>query len=189
MKSNQQFKTITDQNGRRQWKINDFIAPTPEMYQASLQKRKDPKKTVKPIENRKINLHLADKVGKTLIVAKEGMAGFSCDKCGVSFNDSIAYLDHINGRDHHRVEGISMAVEKVGVDRVKAKLEDIRRQKEKQEEVAETFEEIDKRLERQEKAEKCQKKKKKKVEEVEEKDVEEEEIFAFGLPTHFECKK
>lgn len=41
--------------------------------------------------------------------------------------DSNAYYDHINGKKHNRMLGMSMVVERVGLDRVKAKLAGLKR--------------------------------------------------------------
>ena len=47
---------------------------------------------------RETGLGLEQQVNKvTLISAKdEGSRGFKCDQCGVSYNDNLSYLDHLN---------------------------------------------------------------------------------------------
>ena len=49
-------------------------------------------------------------------------SAFYCDSCKCSLKDSQAWFDHINGKKHNQLLGMSMIVEKVSVDRVKAKL-------------------------------------------------------------------
>ena len=51
--------------------------------------------------------------------------GLHCAVCGVTFRDSHAYLDHVNGKTHNRALG--MNVVKSTPDEVKDKLMDIRR--------------------------------------------------------------
>ena len=41
--------------------------------------------------------------------------------------DSQAWYDHINGKKHNQMLGMSMVVEKVSVDRVKARLAGLKR--------------------------------------------------------------
>merc|ERR1712099_8335 len=50
-------------------------------------------------------------------------AGFYCSVCHCVLKDSITYLDHINGKWHQHTLGMSMRVEKVGVDKIRAKID------------------------------------------------------------------
>ena len=64
--------------------------------------------------------------------------GFYCSICRASFTSSDAYLDHCNGRLHLRNTGTSHRVERVDqVDRVKARLESLSRQKKHTESIIE----------------------------------------------------
>ena len=49
-------------------------------------------------------------------------SAFHCDTCKCSLKDSVAWFDHINGKRHNQLLGMSMVVEKVSIDRVKNKL-------------------------------------------------------------------
>mmetsp|Transcript_9028 Transcript_9028/g.8054 ORF Transcript_9028/g.8054 Transcript_9028/m.8054 type:complete len:225 (+) Transcript_9028:52-726(+) len=81
---------------------------------------------------RQSKLDLESKVGKVEII-KSGEAntshgpGYWCEVCQCLLKDSIGYLDHINGKKHQRALGFSMRVERVGADRVKDKIESLKR--------------------------------------------------------------
>lgn len=77
----------------------------------------------------------SDKIGKILIIEKEGKIsgvkssttsshGFHCATCNASFTSSDAFLDHCNGKVHQKNLGVSLKVQRVDeVDRVKARLQ------------------------------------------------------------------
>lgn len=44
---------------------------------------------------------------------------YYCDVCKVGCKDSLTFLDHLNGRSHNKLLGMSMVVEKVSVDKIK----------------------------------------------------------------------
>lgn len=48
--------------------------------------------------------------------------GYHCTVCDCILRDSMTWLDHLNGKKHQRNLGMSMRVENVGVETVKAKL-------------------------------------------------------------------
>lgn len=78
-------------------------------------------------------IDLEGKVGRVEIIkpnsveAARGGAGYFCEVCACLLKDSVAYLDHINGKRHQRALGYSMRVERVDVDTVKNRLENIKR--------------------------------------------------------------
>ena len=51
----------------------------------------------------------------------------------MQLKDSNAWYDHINGKKHNQMLGMSMVVERVGVDKVKAKLAGLKRNREEKE--------------------------------------------------------
>lgn len=56
--------------------------------------------------------------------------GWHCRVCDCYLKDSMTYLDHVNGRKHQRALGYSMRIERVGVDSVKRKMEELVKLKE-----------------------------------------------------------
>ncbi len=52
----------------------------------------------------------------------EQASAFFCELCKCALKDSTAWFDHINGKKHNRLKGMSMVVERVDVDKVRAKL-------------------------------------------------------------------
>jgi Zinc-finger double-stranded RNA-binding len=59
----------------------------------------------------------------------ESQSVFFCKVCKVQLKDSNAWYDHINGKKHNQMLGMSMVVERVGVDKVREKLAGLKRQK------------------------------------------------------------
>ncbi len=70
-------------------------------------------------------------VGKQITITKDSKAeeasAFYCELCKCSLKDSTAWYDHINGKKHNRLKGMSMIVERVDVDRVRAKLDSLKK--------------------------------------------------------------
>lgn len=81
---------------------------------------------------RQSKIDLDEKVGKVEII-KPGEAnsshgpGFWCEVCQCLLRDSASYLNHVNGKSHLRQLGYSMRVERVDADRVKERLEALKR--------------------------------------------------------------
>ena len=54
--------------------------------------------------------------------APRWQAGYYCEVCDVTLQDSITWLDHINGQKHQRNMGMSMRVECSTLEQVKARI-------------------------------------------------------------------
>lgn len=57
----------------------------------------------------------------------EAQSVFYCKTCKVQLKDSASWYDHINGKKHNQMLGMSMVVERVGLDRIKEKLAGLKR--------------------------------------------------------------
>ena len=53
---------------------------------------------------------------------KNGESAFFCETCGVQMTDSQAWLSHINGRNHNRLLGMSLDVERTPAAKVAARI-------------------------------------------------------------------
>ena len=79
------------------------------------------------LKARDFEVDLASKLNKsqmqsvTMPLSQQG--GYYCEVCDCILKDSLAYLDHINGKYHNRALGMSMDVERATVDEVKKRLE------------------------------------------------------------------
>eukprot|EP00612_Vaucheria_litorea_P005913 CAMPEP_0171460558 /NCGR_PEP_ID=MMETSP0945-20130129/5378_1 /TAXON_ID=109269 /ORGANISM="Vaucheria litorea, Strain CCMP2940" /LENGTH=228 /DNA_ID=CAMNT_0011986769 /DNA_START=6 /DNA_END=692 /DNA_ORIENTATION=+ len=83
------------------------------------------------LKARESKIDLDSKLNKTQVVTSSttgsGQGGYWCEVCKCILKDSIAYLDHINGKKHLRTLGFSMRVEKSSADAVREKLEQLKR--------------------------------------------------------------
>jgi len=157
-----------DAMGRRIWDKDFFTQKAMDNIMMGPQKvgrRKDP---VVPLpssqrtylKQRTSDLELDRNLGQSKVITqhtiKPMQGGYWCSVCECLIKDSSAYLEHVNGRRHNRNLGMNMKVEKVGVDRVKAKLAAMRKEPE-----AVDAEDITARLEALEKLEEEKKRRKK----------------------------
>ena len=134
------------------------------------------------LQRRTDDLNIDAQEGKRKMVTattmKKMQGGYWCTVCECMLKDSLTWLDHINGRRHNRLLGMNMKVERVGVDRVKERIEALGKKTEEDEDV--DVRARLKELEEQEADRKRRKKenKKKKKAEVEEKF--QNDIFRFS---------
>ncbi|KAL7409097.1 hypothetical protein BDY24DRAFT_445177 [Mrakia frigida] len=90
-------------------------------------------KATKLLEQRTAPLELENNLGKTMIVNNPGgrgagQPGFYCDICKRVSKDSIAYLDHLNGRTHLRRLGQTTSVARSSLDQVRTRIALLRSQ-------------------------------------------------------------
>ena len=82
------------------------------------------------LKARKHDLLLEENVGKVSF-GEENAGKWYCKDCDIAFNDNITYLDHINGKKHQRVVGVSVnRLEKVGATAVRSKFAELKKKKE-----------------------------------------------------------
>eukprot|EP00826_Nyctotherus_ovalis_P052466 TRINITY_DN6647_c0_g4_i1.p1 TRINITY_DN6647_c0_g4~~TRINITY_DN6647_c0_g4_i1.p1 ORF type:complete len:192 (+),score=88.22 TRINITY_DN6647_c0_g4_i1:77-652(+) len=179
------YEVKLDQYGRKTWhiKVPDAPQPPTEEEQKPLERLE-----VKNLTARTEKLDLEKMIGKTALNSADAVRGFYCNTCEIQYNDSSAYLDHINSRKHYQKLGISMRVERAGIDKVKEKLKKAKAI-ERGEVANPTFADIEKKIEKEEE-ERRKKKKKVSEKELEEAiDFDAQEIVAFGLPGDFGTTK
>ncbi|MEW5303667.1 MAG: hypothetical protein WDW36_006338 [Sanguina aurantia] len=141
-------KSIVDHSGRRTWDKTEYQQKADEREKAddeaeesALDARKRKRLARDPLHNglivqrtelqgRQYQIDLASRLGKTQVVGLNTplnqQAGYFCSVCDCILRDSQSYLDHINGKWHNRALGMNMRVERVSVDKVKAKLDELK---------------------------------------------------------------
>lgn len=133
---------------RRKWDVEEYTQKARERDREERERAEEneerARKGLKPIkrkwreelptptqtmQEREKDLELRKNEGKTLIVenttstgVRKGGAGFYCETCNRTFKDSIAYLDHVNGRLHLRKIGQTTQVARSTLDQVRARL-------------------------------------------------------------------
>mmetsp|Transcript_3521 Transcript_3521/g.5759 ORF Transcript_3521/g.5759 Transcript_3521/m.5759 type:complete len:242 (-) Transcript_3521:67-792(-) len=164
-----------DAMGRKVWDKDFFMQKAQDQIMFGPQrigKRKDPfiplpasQRTY--LKQRSTELELDKNLGQARVVThhtiKPMQGGYWCSVCECLLKDSATYLDHVNGRRHNRNLGMTMKVEKVGVDRIKEKLRSLKKEPEavEPEDIAARIEalEQEEELKKQRKKEKKRKKK------------------------------
>ncbi|KAG2778491.1 hypothetical protein PC129_g7784 [Phytophthora cactorum] len=84
------------------------------------------------LKARTAKMSLETSVGTVKVVKSEDLSkngGYYCEVCECGLKDSVAYLDHINGKKHLRKLGYSMRVERSTVDQVKNRLQSASKRK------------------------------------------------------------
>ncbi|KAF4717775.1 zinc finger, matrin-type 2, partial [Perkinsus olseni] len=100
-------------------------------YLKGLKRENDTPVERAPLRQRTDVVDLEKDLGRRKLITertvKKHQGGYWCEVCECLLKDSQSYLDHLNGRDHNRNMGMNMRVEKVSVDRVKEKLEEMKK--------------------------------------------------------------
>lgn len=92
-------------------------------------------KVKETLKQREKSVDLESQVGVSKLISpitpKWQQGGFYCKLCDCLLKDSQLYLDHLNGKKHNRMLGMSMRVERVTVDRVSEKLKNLKADRER----------------------------------------------------------
>ncbi|CEM33047.1 unnamed protein product [Vitrella brassicaformis CCMP3155] len=140
-KSKSKPREQTDKSGRKVWdkeyyakrakeraEDEEILALVPE---SKKKKVAPPPQERQPLKERHDFIDLEERVGKTQVVTqftpKQQQGGYWCSVCECLIKDSQAYLDHVNGKRHNRMLGMTMRVERVDVNRVKDRLASLKR--------------------------------------------------------------
>lgn len=85
-------------------------------------------RTLLDVTDRNLNLDVGLNTRRMIAIGKDkrNQGGYWCEICGILSKDSSAHLDHINGRQHLEMLGMTTKVERVDVSRVKAKLDELK---------------------------------------------------------------
>ncbi|CAI5710038.1 unnamed protein product [Peronospora farinosa] len=84
------------------------------------------------LKARSAKVALENSVGTIKVIKSDELSkhgGYYCEVCECGLKDSVAYLDHINGKKHLRKLGFSMRVERSTVDQVKNRLQSASKRK------------------------------------------------------------
>lgn len=90
--------------------------------------------SLKREEVEKYRVDYGSQVGKKQVVSLVGdrakQGGFYCKICDILMKDSLAYADHLNGKMHQRLLGMTMRTERATVSGVKDKFAALKRKRE-----------------------------------------------------------
>lgn len=93
----------------------------------------------KDTEARKARLNVADQIGKTQLVAagatqsKRGKsAGFYCDACDLTFKDNLAFVEHLNSKEHLINTGESGEVRRATLEEVMERFDYLKRKRDEE---------------------------------------------------------
>eukprot|EP01118_Nematostelium_gracile_P011531 TRINITY_DN4107_c0_g1_i1.p1 TRINITY_DN4107_c0_g1~~TRINITY_DN4107_c0_g1_i1.p1 ORF type:complete len:215 (+),score=75.10 TRINITY_DN4107_c0_g1_i1:31-675(+) len=153
---------------------------------------------MKPLEARDGDLDILKNVGKTVEISsnESKLAGFYCELCDAQMKDSIAYMDHLNGRKHQRMLGTSLVPERATVLEVRERLQMAKQKtlpskKESFENKMKSLQEAEERRRQNEEKERQKELKKEAIRKKKEKKKQEQEqevdpdLIAMGLPMGF----
>jgi U4/U6.U5 tri-snRNP component SNU23 len=203
MSEKHEFQAV-DQTKRRTWDLEEYRRRAEQRELAEIEDIKNlhrPEPPVKraPLKARTKPIDLESNLGKTTVISGNTplhqQGGFYCSICECVVKDSANFLDHVNGKKHQRMLGMSMRVERSTLEQVRARLQAHKRKMEEAKEL--NIEERLKKLKEDEEEKKRLKKEKKK--EAKRKKAEEEEkaktesvdpaLATVGLPLEFGSTK
>jgi U4/U6.U5 tri-snRNP component SNU23 len=92
--------STTNDTVRKTWDREEYLQKNKEREKNYKRRQEDivPDSHLSIAGAREGGLGLEQEVNKTILISAkdEGSKGFKCDACGVSFNDNLSYLDHLN---------------------------------------------------------------------------------------------
>jgi U4/U6.U5 tri-snRNP component SNU23 len=130
-------KPIVDNIGRKTWELDEYERRVAERIAAEdeaereanggMTKKQSSALVVKEtLKARDYAVDLVKDLGRHQVISasagKNARGGFYCDLCECRLSDSVAYLDHINGKNHQRKKGMSMTAERATVASVRARI-------------------------------------------------------------------
>ncbi|CAH0487636.1 unnamed protein product [Peronospora farinosa] len=127
LRANGQFETDTGEGTKK------VIASSKEEFQTANEGAAGPAGSARAfLKARSAKVALENSVGTIKVVKSDELSkhgGYYCEVCECGLKDSVAYLDHINGKKHLRKLGFSMRVERSTVDQVKNRLQSASKRK------------------------------------------------------------
>jgi U4/U6.U5 tri-snRNP component SNU23 len=118
------LKYYLDDKGRKKYDVSSLYKP-PVPQEQSKPKLPTELTYLKPHDD---IIGVEDLKGKTLVKQSDkGLGVFYCKTCDATLYDNTAYIDHLNGKRHNKLLGMSLRVEKVELSKVKEKLLSLKR--------------------------------------------------------------
>eukprot|EP01125_Pyxidicula_operculata_P006227 TRINITY_DN2166_c0_g1_i1.p1 TRINITY_DN2166_c0_g1~~TRINITY_DN2166_c0_g1_i1.p1 ORF type:complete len:173 (-),score=53.83 TRINITY_DN2166_c0_g1_i1:335-853(-) len=158
------------QTQRRTWDKNLYKDKAFEREEKErIVERPTPKKLApgeqrKNLEGRDFAFDFDDEIGKVRVMStttsQSQRGGFYCEVCDCTMKDSANYVDHLNGKKHQRMLGMSMRTKRSSLKEVQEKL---RQGKRKREETEYDFQSNVEKSKKQSEEEKQQKKEERKA--------------------------
>jgi len=131
-----------DNTSRRKWDLDEYADKAAERDRLEEEKLNPPRHDRGEIvvrdalKSRDYQVDLTSRLGKTQIVSSamplSQQAGYFCNVCQCIVKDSANFLDHINGKKHQKALGMSMRIERVGLEAVKNRFESNKRKQQQQ---------------------------------------------------------
>ena len=121
------MKSSKDALGRRVWDKELYRQKAEEAESGvHLRVGKVAPSSIESLKERRIDIDIEANLNKKHHAEDSQHGAFYCKTCEQTLFDSQSWLSHINGRNHNRLLGMSMKVQKTTADRVIAKMLEIK---------------------------------------------------------------
>jgi U4/U6.U5 tri-snRNP component SNU23 len=112
---------------RRTWDKEEYRLKSKQResgFKKRISEREVPNEFVDLAKAREQALGLEGDINKIRVISAkdEASKGFRCDICGVSFNDNLSYLDHLNSFQHLKALGLNARIKRSTIEEVRARL-------------------------------------------------------------------